>query len=98
MVMQSPDWTQFDIDANADAGILPRLLELFAQRGDIPAVVQAARVSDTSQRIEICADGLDAARARVVAAKRCKRWSVSGQSGWRPGGRRLEGATVVQPW
>jgi acetolactate synthase small subunit len=69
MVMQSPDWTQFDIDAAADAGILPRLLELFAQRGDIPAVVQAARLSDTSQRIEICADGLDAARARVIAAK-----------------------------
>jgi acetolactate synthase small subunit len=69
MVMRSPDWTQFEIEAQADPGILSRLLELFAVRNDIPAMVQAARVSDSAQRIEICADGLDSARARVIAAK-----------------------------
>ncbi len=69
MVMRSPDWTQFEIEAQADPGILSRLLELFAVRNDVPAMVQAARVSEGAQRIEICADGLDAARARVIAAK-----------------------------
>lgn len=63
MVMTSPDWTQFEIEAQADPGILSRLLELFAVRNDIPAMVHAAR------RIDICADGLDNARARVIAAK-----------------------------
>jgi acetolactate synthase small subunit len=69
MVMRSADWTHFDIDAQADPGLLSRLLELFAVRNDVPAMVQAARVSESAQRIEICADGLDAARARVIAAK-----------------------------
>jgi hypothetical protein len=69
MVMRSPAWTQFEIEAQADPGLLSRLLELFALRGETPAVVQTARVTETAQRIDICADGLESARARVIAAR-----------------------------
>lgn len=58
----------FRIDAIADPQSLPRIAGFFAQRAMIPSMLRM-RMLRQHMRVEVVVDGLDAARASVVAAK-----------------------------
>lgn len=59
----------FSVAAAAEAGALPRILEMFAQRGLVPARVHAVRDERGELVVDLQATGLDAAGAELVAAK-----------------------------
>ena len=72
--MQHANWTlaglrsavRFDLDADCDAGLLPRLIEPFAKRGLTPDTLTARRTRD-AMRVEIAMAEMPADAVQVVA-------------------------------
>ncbi len=59
----------FSVQAMADPGTLPRIVEVFAKRGLVPDRIQAAKAQAPKRDlvIEIDLDGYDAETARLIA-------------------------------
>jgi len=56
----------FSVLAHAEPGVLPRILELFAKRGLVPAYLQAMRNGDEIA-VEIRVNGMEQALAVYIA-------------------------------
>lgn len=57
----------FAIRANAEPGILPRLIGLFAKRDLVPAAVLSRRFGDQQLAVDLQIDGIDRALAELIA-------------------------------
>jgi len=58
---------RFSIQAAADPGLMPRVLELFAKRGLVPSSWRSAVVNDAALAIEIRMQGLSREHMHYVA-------------------------------
>ena len=57
----------FAIRANAEPGILPRLIGLFAKRDLVPAAVQSRRFGAEQLAVDLQIDGIDRDLAELIA-------------------------------
>ncbi len=64
----------FSVQASADPGVMPRVVELFAKRGLVPSS-WISRVSGSELTIDLQLAGLDAETAHYIA--RCLRQIVA---------------------
>jgi acetolactate synthase small subunit len=64
----------FSVHASAEPGVMPRVVELFAKRGLVPAS-WISRVSGSELTIDLQMPGLDAETAHYIA--RCLRQIIS---------------------
>jgi acetolactate synthase regulatory subunit len=64
----SPATTSFSVQARADPGVMPRLLELFAKRGLVPERLHGAVVRPSMRlTVDIAIAGIDRDTAEYVA-------------------------------
>lgn len=68
----------FSVQAMADPGTLPRVIEVFAKRGLVPDRIQAAKAPAPKRDlvIEIDLDGYDAEAARLIAQELRRQFCV----------------------
>lgn len=67
----------FSVVAEADPGVMPRVLELFAKRGLVPSLWHS-RVAPTGElTIDLQMDGMEAPKARYIAGCLRQVWGVS---------------------
>jgi acetolactate synthase small subunit len=71
---ESPATACFSVQASADPGVMPRVVELFAKRGLVPSS-WISRVSGSELTIDLQLAGLDAETAHYIA--RCLRQIVA---------------------
>jgi len=67
----------FSVVAEAEPGVMPRVLELFAKRGLVPSLWHS-RVAPTGElTIDLQLEGMEAPMARHIAASLRQVWGVS---------------------
>ncbi|MDH3230775.1 MAG: hypothetical protein OEN55_13370 [Alphaproteobacteria bacterium] len=67
----------FSVVADADPGIMPRVLELFAKRGLVPSLWHS-RIAPTGElTIDLQLEGMEAQKARHIAGCLRQIWGVS---------------------
>jgi acetolactate synthase small subunit len=55
---RQPEAAHFSVRANAEPGVMPRVLELFAKRGLVPSLCLAQLIGDDELMIEVEMPGL----------------------------------------
>lgn len=74
VVAGAPASQLFRMTADADPGLLPRVVEVFAKRSLVPDALHAERLSGDRLSVDLHVPALPAAKARHVAA--CLRETV----------------------
>jgi len=67
----------FSVVAEADPGVMPRVLELFAKRGLVPSLWHSKIAPTGELTIDLQMEGMDARKARHVAGCLRQIWGVS---------------------
>lgn len=67
----------FSVTAEAEPGIMPRVLELFAKRGLVPSLWHSKVAPTGELTIDVQMDGMEAPLARQIAASLRQIWGVA---------------------
>ena len=67
----------FSVVAEADPGVMPRVLELFAKRGLVPSLWHSSVAPTGELTIDLQMDGMEAPKARHIAGCLRQIWGVS---------------------
>ena len=67
----------FSVTAEAEPGVMPRVLELFAKRGLVPSLWHSKVVPTGELIIDLQMDGMEAPLARQIAASLRQIWGVA---------------------
>ena len=78
VVAAEPAGLRYLLTADADPGLLPRLLQVFAKRSLVPGTLHAARLSDELLSVDLNLPAMPAAKALHIAA--CLRETVGVRS------------------
>lgn len=67
----------FSVTAEAEPGVMPRVLELFAKRGLVPSLWHSKVTPTGELTIDLQMDGMEATLARQIAANLRQIWGVA---------------------
>ena len=67
----------FSVVAEADPGVMPRVLELFARRGLVPSLWHSKIAPTGELTIDLQMEGMEAQKARHIAGCLRRIWGVS---------------------
>ena len=67
----------FSVTAEAEPGVMPRVLELFAKRGLVPSLWHSKIAPTGELTIDLQMDGMEAPLARQIAQSLRQVWGVS---------------------
>ena len=67
----------FSVVAEADPGVMPRVLELFARRGLVPSLWHSRVAAAGELTIDLQIEGMEAEKARHIAACLRQVWGVA---------------------
>jgi acetolactate synthase small subunit len=67
----------FSVVADADPGVMPRVLELFAKRGLVPSLWHSKIAPTGELIIDLQMEGMEASMARQIAGCLRQMWGVS---------------------